>query len=120
MRSERITWSGGQHEFALPVPLLIALEERCGGDGVGLIFRRLSDGTFRVRDVLETLTLGLEGGGMAKADAYRLPRTEYEGAGLYDLAIAARIILGIALQGWPSDEADESEGEAGVETPETS
>lgn len=117
MRSETITWVGGEHEFALTVPLLLALEDRCGGDGVGLIYKRLSDGLFKVQDVLATVALGLEGGGMVKTDAVKLTHSQYEDHGLSSMAIVAQAVLGMALSGWPSDAP---EGEDGVETPKTS
>lgn len=117
MRSEPITWAGGEHEFALSVPLLLALEDRCNGDGVGLIYKRLSEGLFKVQDVLATVALGLEGGGMKKADAVKLTHTQYEDHGLHALALPAQVVLGLALSGWPKDEP---EGEIGVETPKNS
>lgn len=120
MRAETLTWVGGEHDFALPLPLLEALQTRCGGDGVGLIHNRLATGMFKVQDVLSTLALGLEGGGMAKQAAVSLTRALYEDHGLHALAIPAFTILGLAMSGWPSQTDDGPSGEAGVETPKTS
>jgi hypothetical protein len=104
MRSETLNWVGGEHEFALTLPLLDALQQRCGGDGVGLIYKRLVSQEFRTTDVVATLALGLEGGGMAKHDAVRLVHNQYEDHGLFALVLPALGVLGGALQGWPEDE----------------
>lgn len=111
MRSETITWVGGEHEFALTLPLLDALQQRCDGDGVGLIYKRLSQQEFKAADVVSTIALGLEGGGMKKAEAVKMISIKYADHGLYPLVVTAQIILGGALMGWPDDEG-KLEGEA--------
>ena len=112
MRKELIKWAGGEHDFALSVPDLLALQDRCNGDGVGLIYSRLQAGIFGVNDVLAPIALGLERGGMDKRDATTLTRTVFEDNGLNALALTAHAILSVSLNGWP-----DQEGEAGVETP---
>ena len=116
MRPETIQWVGGEHDFMLPVTLLEALEQRCNGDGVGLIYQRLTAGVYGVKDITATLALGLEGGGMERAKSVTLVRTLYEDHGLMALAVTAQAVLGLALMGWPDDKP----GEEGVETPENS
>ncbi len=103
MRSESLKWVGGEHQFALTVPLLEALQDRCGGDGIGLIYHRLKAGVMTVQDVLATLALGLEGGGMKKQAAVTLVRTLAEDHGINPLSLPARAILGAALNGWPDE-----------------
>ena len=118
MRSEIITWAGGEHAFALTVPLLIALQDRCCGDGVGLIYQRIENGSFKVQDILATLHLGLEGGGMDKREAVKLVYALYEDHGVNALVIPAQVVLALSLNGWPEQETEEGEG--GVETLTTS
>ncbi len=81
MRSDTFTWKGGQHEFALPIALAIALEEKCGA-GVGVIYARLDTSMFSVNDAIYGVALGLEGGGMAKQDALKLVHSVAEDWGL--------------------------------------
>ena len=114
MRAETISWVGGEHEFALDLPRLEALQQRCDGDGIGLIYQRLVSGTFKVADVIATLALGLEGGGMPRQDATRLVRALYEDHGMNALTLPAQAVLGFSLNGWPEDvdTSGEAEGEA--------
>ena len=116
MRTELLSWEGGEHEFALPLSALEALQDRMSGDGVGLIFQRLSQGTFKAGDVVNTLILGLEGGGMKKSEASTKVSTVYESKGLNSMVIVAQIVISTALNGWPDDEP----GEAGAEALTTS
>ena len=115
MRPETLNWAGGEHEFALPLLLLDALQQRCDGDGVGLIFQRLCEGMPKVSDVTATVALGLEGGGMEKRAAVELVARQYEDHGLYCLLLVAQAVLGAALNGWP--ESDDTSGEDPGEAP---
>lgn len=64
----------GEHEFQLTGPLIVELEAKAGA-GIGTIFARLGASAFRHADILETIRLGLIGGGMAPAEAARLLAT---------------------------------------------
>jgi len=113
MRSEVLTWVGGEHPFALTLPLLEALQDRCGGDGVGLIHQRLVTQQYQVSDIIATLALGLEGGGMEKRESNKMVRLLFEDHGLTELLMPALAVLGAALQGWPEQmEKPEAEAEA--------
>ena len=118
MRTEPTMWRGGEHTFALPVHpenTLAALQDRCGGDGVGLIFKRLVDGIAKDTDIFETIIMGLAGGGeIGKHEARRLVNKVYEDYGLYSMLPIAIVILGTALHGGSDDEVDsEGKTEAG-------
>ncbi|MBL4761719.1 MAG: gene transfer agent family protein [Gammaproteobacteria bacterium] len=117
MRGEIIDWVGGEHTFALDLPRLEALQARCNDDGIGLIHHRLQAGLFRVQDVMATVALGLEGGGMERRAAVNLVRRLYEDHGLDKLAIVANTLLSLARYGWPGGDIS---GGGGVETPKTS
>jgi hypothetical protein len=52
----------GEKTFALPVELVTELE-RVTGTGIGGLCRRLFAGDFSYREILETIRLGLIGGG---------------------------------------------------------
>ncbi len=108
MRPEELLWVGGEDEFALTVMLIGALEKRANGDGIGLIYQRLINNTFRHADVIDVVTLGLEGGGMSRQEAKRKVETLWEDYG-YDggengLRLTAVAILGAAMAGWPGEE----------------
>ncbi|WP_107495645.1 gene transfer agent family protein [Thalassobius sp. I31.1] len=111
MKADTLQWVGGEHAFALPLSSLEALQSRCDGDGVGLIHQRLSSSQFKVSDVVATLALGLQGGGMEQQSAVAKVRDLYEDHGLNALAVTAFAVLSVALNGWP-DEGDTASGEA--------
>ena len=70
-RGVELTWEGGEHCFLLTIPLLRALQHKCDA-GPLWVLGRLQSGQWLIEDVIETLRLGLEGGGMDKDDARRL------------------------------------------------
>lgn len=63
----------GEHLFKLPLRQIAELEEKCGGydhgGAIGAIFQRVFSGQYRVNDLIETIRLGLIGGGMSQLDA---------------------------------------------------
>ncbi|MEO0343015.1 MAG: GTA-gp10 family protein [Pseudomonadota bacterium] len=112
MQSQVLKWAGGEHEFALSVKDLLALQDRCGGvDGVGLIFQRLQQGSWRVQDVVSTLALGLEGDKFSRIEAQQLVEETALSKGLAELSVIALAVLANALYGYP-----EEPGESEVET----
>lgn len=106
-----ITWVGGSHDFALPLPLIDALQERCGGDGIGLIYRRLETGQFKYQDVIFSIAFGLHGGGMDRQDAIKKVQGLYEDHGLNKLVVVSMTVIAAALNGWPDVEVEDSQGE---------
>lgn len=107
MRSVDLTWAGGEHGFLLTIELLRALQTKCDA-GPAWVLHRLSSGQWLVEDVVETIRLGLEGGGMKKPDASKLVARYVEARPLSASVVTAKMILLTALY---SDE-DDTVGEA--------
>lgn len=61
----------GEKPFALPYELATELEKKTGF-GIGALFGRLINRTFALADIVETIRLGLIGGGASPQDASRL------------------------------------------------
>ncbi|ODN68853.1 gene transfer agent family protein [Methylobrevis pamukkalensis] len=57
-----------ERTFALPVPMIVALE-KATGHGIGTLAARLFQGVFSWADLVETIRLGLIGGGTDPKDA---------------------------------------------------
>jgi hypothetical protein len=116
MKSVELTWRGGEHEFRLTIDLLRALQDKCDA-GPQHIFDRLADGRWMINDVIETIRLGLEGGGLAKEAARRLVKLHVEDRPLTESIITARFILMAALFGSEDDAPGERQaGEATTPT----
>lgn len=105
----RLNWRGGEHEFALRIGELRALQERLDA-GPAHVLERLSNGHWRVDDVVETIRLGLIGGGLPGPDAARLVRMHVEEHPLAPAVPVAAGILLMALVG-EADDAPEPPGE---------
>lgn len=105
-----IVWLGGEHEFALDIGGLRALQGHCDA-GPQQILNRLTTGHWRVDDVFQTIRLGLIGGGMAQADANRLVDATFKSHKLMQFRPTAQAILVAALIGDPDDPVGEAEGE---------
>lgn len=107
-----LTWAGGESEFLLTIDLLRALQERCDA-GPAFVLKRLSTGQWTVDDVIQPIRLGLEGGGMDKADARKLVKKHVEDEPLAASVLTAHAVLAAALYGVEDDPVGESEaGEA--------
>lgn len=107
-----LTWAGGEHDFALPIEQLRALQQKSDA-GPAWILSRLSSQQWLVDDVVETIRLGLEGGGMQKPDARRLVKNYVEDRPLTLSLKTAQLVLMSALY---SAEEDDVPGEAVAET----
>jgi hypothetical protein len=94
--------------FALKIGQLRLLQEKCGA-GPMAVLRRLSSGDWLVDDVIETLRLGLIGGGVKLEEAVKL-RAEIEQRPLGEAVPAAIVVLSAALVG-PPDEAFDDTGQ---------
>jgi len=115
MLPAQITWAGGEHDFLLTIPLLRALQERCDA-GPEWILNRLRTGQWRVDDILATIRLGLEGGGMPKDKATALVKHHVEDQAITLSVMTAILVLSASLY----DRSDDSVGEApagGAKTP---
>lgn len=110
-RGVDLTWPGGEHEFNLPIDLLRALQDRCDA-GPAFIYNRLLSGEWRVDDIISTIRLGLEGGGMDKEDARRLVKHHIEEDFGIKHVLLARVILAHTLYGDEGESDDQGEPKA--------
>lgn len=61
----------GERDFHLTPALIVELEQKTGA-GIGALFNRMIARDFRFGDIVETVRLGLIGGGASPAEAHRL------------------------------------------------
>jgi hypothetical protein len=106
MRATSLTWPGGEHDFMLTIDLLRALQDRCDA-GPPHILERLSMRRWMVSDVIETIRLGLEGGGISKEEARKLVRQFVEERPLTESVMTAQAVLMLALFGAADDQPGE-------------
>lgn len=105
-----INWVQGEHDFALNIGELRALQKNCDA-GPELILMRLKVGSWKVDDIFEVLRLGLIGAGMEAKKAGSLVRLAFDQNPAFALKLPAYQVLAAALIG----EADDPVGEgAGV------
>lgn len=110
-----ITWAGGEHSFDLKIEHLRALQDRCDA-GPEWILQRLATKQWHVNDVVDTIRLGLEGGGMDKSEARRLVQRYVEDRPLTLSVLTAQAILMLALYGDPDDQPGEADAGTGKPT----
>jgi hypothetical protein len=67
-------YGDGEKTFALTHPWILELEKTTG-HGIGALFKRLAKGEYAYHDVLETVRLGLIGGGTSPEAASNLIAT---------------------------------------------
>lgn len=99
--SVRLDFGDGEHPFRLGVMTeLRELQDLCGA-GPMVIYRRLTEGEWKVPDVRETIRLGLIGGGMSAPEALKLVRryVESDSTALAELVPTAAVILAACLFG---------------------
>lgn len=106
MKGVELTWAGGEHEFKLTIDLLRALQDKCDA-GPAFILHRLSTQRWHVDDVVSTIRLGLEGGGMEKEEARKLVRKFVEDRPLAESVMTAQAILAASLFGAEDDPTGE-------------
>lgn len=105
---KHVTFFGdGEHTFALPFPLIEELERKTGV-GIGVLFQRIRSLAFSIADIAETIRLGLIGGGMAPADAFKLVETYVRQRPLAETLPVALSILELVWFGSPADNRDDS------------
>lgn len=107
-----LDWRGGRHLFRLGLGELRSLQELCKMGPFG-IYNRLLDGTFRLEDAIETVRLGLIGGGLTPAQAYQLCEAHvHPPVPLAETALLAKGILMVAMVGSPEDPVGKVAAEA--------
>lgn len=102
-----LTWAGGEHTFCLPIEQLRALQQRCDA-GPAWVLSRLANSQWMVDDVVSTIRLGLEGGGLSKSEATRLVKVHVEDQPLTLSVKTASVILMAALYGVEDDPVGEA------------
>lgn len=112
MRSVRVKWPGGEHDFALPLGELRALQAACNA-GPEEIFNRLRTGRWYADDIMHTLRQGLIGGGIDPSEASKLTVGLFDLHPLADFKISAIAVLAHALLG----ELDDPVGKHQAESP---
>lgn len=113
MRKVALQWVGGEHEFALPIGALRAVQQHCDA-GPQEVLDRLVTGKWRVDDLYEVIRQGLIGAGMPTKDAAQIVAKAWDQNPVGALRITAQSILIAALVGVEDDPVGEPEG---VETP---
>jgi len=108
-RSVVLNWPGGEHEFALKLGDLRAIQDSSNA-GPQEVLQRLQLGTWRVDDVIAPLRLGLERGGMPKDDARSLVNKIAESDGMLALVHYAALVLAASLIGEGDDPVGEEMG----------
>lgn len=101
-----ITWAGGEHPFRLGIAELRALQTKCDA-GPAWILARLTNGQWMVDDVIQPIRLGLEGGGLSKAEATRLVKVHVEDEPITFSVKTAQAVLMAALYGIEDDPVGE-------------
>lgn len=107
---QSLVWAGGEHPFALDIGALRALQTACDA-GPQQILTRITAGSWRVDDLMQTIRLGLIGGGMAQAEAARIVDAAFRSHPLLTFRPTAQSVLVLALMGDPEDRLGETKGE---------
>lgn len=66
-----LAWGDGDYEFKLRIREVVELE-RLTDSTIGEIFQRVTAGRYKITDIVETIRLGLIGGGLAPVRAKQL------------------------------------------------
>jgi hypothetical protein len=117
MRPVTLTWVGGEHDFALTIGGLRAVQDASNA-GPQEIAQRLAIGSWRIDDLGGVIRHGLEGGGMDKVEAQNLIRKMMDQYPLMDFVVTAQTIITAALVGVEDDPVGESEGVTPMQAPE--
>lgn len=98
-----LDWADGRQKFNVAIfKHAFELEEKCDA-GLQEIFERIASRRWRVTDILETIRIGLIGGGMEPAKALKLVRRYVETRPWAESVPVARVILLAAIVGVPGD-----------------
>lgn len=93
----QVDFGDGEYLFRLTVKQIIELEEKCGA-AFAVIHARLWNGVYTANDVIETIRLGLIGGGTDPVQALKL--TERYGMPFKYSYPVARAVIGAAMWGF--------------------
>ncbi|MGR3376059.1 gene transfer agent family protein [Salipiger abyssi] len=109
MRSLRLIWAGGEHEFALPIGALRGLQGARDA-GPEQILNRLRLGEWQIDDAVQVIRWGLHGAGMEAGEAARLVTPLVDLHPLAQFKLTALAVLSHALFGPEDDPAGEAQG----------
>lgn len=112
----RLDFAGEERLFRLGIGQLRVLDEACDCGPMELL-TRFSAGTWRTKDLRETIFQGLKGGGMADAEATRLVRETVDVGPLNQYVPIAQGTVLACLVGVEGDDLGEPEGEAEKSSP---
>lgn len=111
MANVTLTWVGGEHDFALYLGNLRAVQKYCDA-GPEQILKRIMDGQWRVDDLFEVIRQGLIGGGMSAKEASQLVTDTFSRHPILQFKLTAQAVLAASLAGFEDDPVGEQEGEA--------
>ncbi|MGU3494212.1 gene transfer agent family protein [Xanthobacteraceae bacterium A53D] len=103
-----LDWADGTYAFRLGWGELELLQEACDA-GPYVVLGRLTDGTWRMQDVAETIRCGLIGGGMSTTDAVRKVRTYVKDRPPAESLMTAQAVLSAGLVGAPDEQLGKPE-----------
>ena len=124
-RSAEITldWADGTYAFRLGIAQMAELQEKCGAgpwfvqSALSMLLLPPEMGITPPKDaspayVIDTIRLGLIGGGMDAVLALKKVRAYVDAGQLSENVPVAFAVLSVALQGVPEDEPEKSVGES--------
>lgn len=97
-----LLWADGEHRFRLRIKELRELQDKCDA-GPAEIMMRLASHRWRVDDILQTIRLGLIGGGMTPTEALVLVSRYVEQRPLAENVVIAAEIIAAAVSGDPKE-----------------
>ncbi|KFI30960.1 hypothetical protein CG51_05815 [Haematobacter missouriensis] len=118
-----LTWPGGEHDFALPIGRLRAVQDACDA-GPMEILGALRTGRWRVDMPLSVLRHGLIGAGMDEGAARSLMQRLTDAHPLAEFIVPASLVIAAAVMGVADDPVGEQTGamsplESGSSVPST-
>ncbi|MBN8956778.1 MAG: gene transfer agent family protein, partial [Rhizobiales bacterium] len=108
-------FAGRRRKFELTIGAASELEKRCGA-GVGEILLRLGSHHFTVDDVVQSIQLGLEGGGTSEAEATALGQRHIKPPLSSHLQLAIDIVAAF-INGVPQNDGDEEKKSPEIDNP---
>jgi len=100
--SVTFTWGDGEHTFKLAIGQVRELEEKRDA-GIRLILQRVTNKSWYVDDLRETLRLGLIGGGMSPVAALKLVQRYFDERPLLESEKPAFSVLYEAMAGFEDE-----------------
>lgn len=104
-------YAGEPRAFRLTLGNVVDLEEACGKVGIGAIYLRVAQQSYRVRDVFEVVRFGLVGGGLDPAAARALVTERFDILPLAEHVNLALDILISLMAGAEDSEPRKTDGD---------